>query len=138
MRGDVWHATNLETVGFEGFSVTRLKVTARISVAVVGVIALTGCAQVPDNAMRNGPNGVEIQINDGRNCWDNQCIRYDARKNEIEIPGRAPVMVPADVDLSDGYVSEADFAAMLLAARRAPLMTEAEDEAVGGSGGGRV
>jgi len=113
-----------------------LKATAKIGVAAMGLMALVGCLKVPDNAMRQGPSGIEIQINDGRNCWGNQCFHYDADENEIEISGREPIAVPEGVDLSDGYASEAEFAALLSAARKAPLEARAGQEASeGGSSG---
>ncbi|CUH67605.1 hypothetical protein TL5118_02263 [Thalassovita autumnalis] len=113
-----------------------LKATAKIGMAAMGLLALTGCLKLSDNAMREGPNGVEIQINEGRNCWANKCFRYDADENEIVVSGREPITVPAGVDLSDGYVSEAEFAALLLAARKAPpVMRQAEGSTDGGSSG---
>jgi hypothetical protein len=128
----------LEILDFRDLSVMGFKAIGKIGVAAIGLMALTGCLQVRDNATRQGTSGIEIQINEGRNCWSNRCFRYDADENEIVIPGREPIAVPEGVDLSDGYASEAEFAALLSAARKAPRVDQAGGSSDGGSSGGNA
>lgn len=54
------------------------------------------------------------------------------------ISGREPITVPAGVDLSEGYASEAEFAALLSAAlKAAPMARPAEDTSGTRSSDGR-
>ena len=111
-----------------------LRRTGQIGLAAGLPLALAGCLEVPDNAFREVSGGaLEIQVSDGRNCWMNQCFTYDARDNEVSVTGREPIAVPEDIDLSDGYVTEAEFDQILKTARSADRI---QNESDGGGGSG--
>lgn len=83
------------------------------------VLLLAACA-VPDNVSRTTTSGAtEIQLNDGKNCWKNRCLRFSAVNRSVAVTGKYPVRVPRDIDVRDGYVTEAEFAAMFQAANMA-------------------
>lgn len=86
-------------------------------ILVLGVFA--GCTPAPVNPTRTGPDGVEIQFTDGRNCWNNRCMRYDQKNRWVSVTGRHPVLIASNIDLRDGYVTEAEFNAMFERANRA-------------------
>jgi hypothetical protein len=107
---------------FDAFTTRRdmLIRSGKIGLAAGLPLALAACLEVPDNAFRELAGGAkEIQIVDGRNCWMNRCFTYDADRQELSVTGHEPIPVPPGVDLSDGYVSEAEFDALLRAARTA-------------------
>lgn len=100
-------------------------------------LTLAGCLEIPDNAFRQAPNGAkEIAIQEGRNCWGNQCFSYNARLGEISVTGREPAAVPTDIDLTTGFVSEAEFERLLQVARSADRIARDTGDG-GGSSGGR-
>lgn len=85
--------------------------------AILGVAALAACT-VPNNPTTTGADGeVLIRFTDGQNCWQ-RCVTYDARNNRVEAPGFKPAKIPGGIDLSDGYVTEAEFEDLYQAARR--------------------
>ncbi len=91
--------------------------SAATRLLILGIF-LTACTAT-ENATRSGPNGTEIQIQDGRNCWKNRCLTFDSRYRSIAVTGKNPTRIPRGVDVSDGYVTEAEFAAMFQAANMA-------------------
>lgn len=101
----------------------------KFTAALFAVSLLTGCLEVPDNAFREISGGAkEVQISEGRNCWMNQCFRYDAGEQTLSVTGREPIEVPDGVDLSDGFVTEAEFEALVAAARAADRVKRPDDE----------
>ena len=87
------------------------------ALALVGLAALAACSTI-NNPSTTGANGqVLIRFADGQNCW-NQCVTYDAGNHRVEAPGFKPAKVPGDIDLSDGYVTEAEFERLYRASRR--------------------
>jgi hypothetical protein len=126
----------METMNFEDLSVKELTINTKIGVAAIGLMALVGCLKVPDNAFSEGPTGKEIQIVNGRNCWENQCFYFNQRDGEISVAGREPVAAPSKIDLRKGYVTEAEFNELVLAARLAGLKTNRNDGGSSASAGG--
>lgn len=112
----------------------------KFAATLAGVFAVSGCLEIPDNAFRELAGGAkEIAISNGRNCWGNQCFTYSALRNELSVTGRQSIAVPSEVDLSEGYVSEAEFDALLKAVRRAAAIERDESDrgdSNGGSSGG--
>jgi hypothetical protein len=83
------------------------------------LVFLAACA-VPDSPSRTGPQGeTEIQFQDGKNCWQNKCLKYDIKYRSVAVTGRNPVSISRDIDVRDGYVSEAEFSSMFAAANAA-------------------
>lgn len=83
----------------------------------------------PPNEVVTGPDGrAQIVLRDGLNCHANQCLRIDARRGTVELPGQEPVQVPG-VDLTSGRVNAEDFARLLRAARLAPGLGGGDDPA---------
>ena len=75
-----------------------------------GLTALSACTPPENNAFREiATNGIEVQINTGRNCWQGRCFTYNAVTRTVQISPHDPSAVPADVDLTDGYISPSDF-----------------------------
>ncbi|MEW9921109.1 hypothetical protein AB2B41_15960 [Marimonas sp. MJW-29] len=85
-------------------------------ICLIGAAAILSACAVQTSATRTGPSGLEIQITNGQNCWNNKCIRYNAARNTVSIQGR--IGVPAG-PIGD-YVSPATFEALYGAALRAP------------------
>ena len=111
--------------------------TGRLSLAAGLSLTLAGCLEVPDNAFRELSGGAkEIAIQSGRNCWGNQCFTFNARANEVSVAGREPIAVPDGVDLSDDFVSEAEFNQLLQAARSAARVERQKDSDRSSSGDG--
>lgn len=82
-------------------------------------IAVAGC-DVPNNTAQTSAQGTtEIAFQDGKNCWNNRCINFKKKDRWISITGRNPVPVPREIDLRDGYVTEAEFNQMFETANRA-------------------
>lgn len=83
------------------------------------ILLLTACA-VPNNPSQTTAAGVtEIELSDGRNCWNNRCFRFSSTDRSVSVPGRYPVRAPRDIDLRDRSVTEAEFAAMFQTANMA-------------------
>ncbi|MBJ6372321.1 hypothetical protein [Sedimentitalea arenosa] len=83
------------------------------------LLLLAACA-VPDNPSRSGAGGeTQIQLSDGQNCWNNRCFRFSSVNRSVQVTGKYPVRAPRDIDLRDGYVTEAQFAAMFQTANMA-------------------
>jgi hypothetical protein len=89
-------------------------------VAVVGFVVLAACSS-PNNPTRPMPQGegTQIAFENGTNCWNNQCLRFNKANRAISVTGRYPVSVPRNIDVRDGYVSDVEFAAMYTGANRA-------------------
>jgi hypothetical protein len=84
------------------------------------VLVVVSACSVPNNASRSGASGaMEIQLVDGNNCWNNRCLRFVSEDRSVSVTGKGAVRVPRDIDLRDGYVSEAEFASMFQAANMA-------------------
>ena len=83
-------------------------------------LTLQGCLAVPDNESRLASDGtLEIALQPGRNCWDNQCFRYDPETGELSAIGHEAIAVPSDLDLTSGFVSEDEFNTLIKTARSA-------------------
>ena len=86
------------------------------------VVALLAVACAPQsNETRVAPQGggTQIRFEDGRNCWQGRCLNFSRRDRWISVSGRNPVLVPKDIDLRDGYVTEAEFQRMFATASMA-------------------
>ncbi|MDK3074022.1 hypothetical protein QO034_12950 [Sedimentitalea sp. JM2-8] len=84
------------------------------------ILLLVAACSVPSNPSRTGASGVtEIQLIDGRNCWNNRCLRFDSMNRSVSVAGKFPVRAPRDIDLRGGYVTEAEFARMFQTANMA-------------------
>jgi hypothetical protein len=88
---------------------------------------LAACLELPDNAFSEGPTGKEIQIVNGRNCWGNQCFYFNQRDGEISVVGREPIAAPSKIDLRKGYVTEAEFNALMIKAKNADPAAASSD-----------
>ncbi|MFD3188697.1 hypothetical protein ACFMPD_00310 [Sedimentitalea sp. HM32M-2] len=81
---------------------------------------LVAACSAPDNPVRTAPGGTtEIALQDGRNCYNNQCLRYSRAQRSVSVTNKYPVRIPRDIDVRDGYVTPADFAAMFQTANMA-------------------
>lgn len=90
-------------------------------VVALTLAALGACTPPENNAFREiATNGIEVQITDGRNCWEGHCFTYNATARTVQISPHDPIAVPANVDLTDGYISPSDFTALIAAAQSAP------------------
>ncbi|MBK0325883.1 hypothetical protein I5535_01110 [Rhodobacteraceae bacterium F11138] len=77
------------------------------------VVVLGACAVSEDNPTRTTESGVtEIRLQDGRNCYQNQCLTYHSRYGTVSVTGRNSVRMPAIIDTSDGYVTAGEYATM--------------------------
>ena len=86
---------------------------------IPALLLVAACA-VPDNPTRSTSSGsTQIQLTDGNNCWNNRCFRFSKINRSVSVIGKFPVRVPRDIDVRDGYVSEAEFAQMFQAANMA-------------------
>lgn len=84
------------------------------------IVLLLAACSVPNNPSRTGGSGVtEIQLIDGKNCWNNRCLRFDSTDRSVQVSGKFPVRAPRDIDLRSGYVTEAEFAQMFQTANMA-------------------
>ena len=92
-----------------------MKPALLISVALV----LAACTPAPNNPSRTSAGVTEIAISDGRNCWNNRCLTFSSLNRSIQVTSKHPVSVPRNIDLRDGYVTEAEFSSMFTAANRA-------------------
>lgn len=83
------------------------------------MLGLAACTALPESATRvTAQGGTEIRLQDGRNCWNNQCITFNSVSRTAAATGRIPVRLPRSIDISDGYVSDAEFAAIFSASVR--------------------
>jgi hypothetical protein len=99
---------------------------------------LAACLELPDNAFSEGPTDKEIQIVNGRNCWENQCFYFNQRDGEISVAGREPIAAPSKIDLRKGYVTEAEFNELLMEARKASMEEASNSSGVGSGNNGDV
>ncbi len=83
------------------------------------VLLLVGCAAENNPTQTNALGEGQIALNDGRNCWNNQCFRYSKVNRSVSVLGRHPVRVPRDIDVRDNQVSQAEFTAMFQTANMA-------------------
>ena len=91
---------------------------------VVPVLLLVAACDVPNNSTRQGAGGgAEIQLQDGRNCWDNQCLQYNPRRGTFSISGRHSVTAPAGALKGDGYITVSGFQQAFHRAMRAPSLS---------------
>ena len=95
--------------------------------------ALSACLRAEDNVTRSVNGVTQIQLRTGLNCWDGQCFRYNQLAS---VPGREPVPIPEDIDVTDGFVTEDEFARILAEARNAPRQRSDSGGGDGGGGGG--
>lgn len=60
----------------------------------------------------NAPSAVEIELVDGRNCWERRCFYLSRKNRSVAVSGRFPVRVPSNIDIRGGLVSPEEFNAM--------------------------
>lgn len=90
------------------------------ALCIVPVFFAVAACDVPNNSTRADASGsAQIQLQDGRNCWDNQCMRFNSRNGSFYISGRVPVRPPAGSIQSGGYISVAAFQQTFHTAMRA-------------------
>ena len=83
------------------------------------VLCISACTAA-NNPSQPGPAGnTKIELVEGRNCWNNQCLRFNRVNRSVSVTGRHPVRIPRDIDVRDGIVTETEFAAMFQAANMA-------------------
>ncbi len=81
-------------------------------------LALTACS-VPDSPTRTSAAGAtEIRLQDGKTCYQNQCLTYDPSRGTISVIAHHTTRLPAAIDVSDGYVTATEFATMFERANR--------------------
>jgi len=84
------------------------------------LIFVAACAPVPDNPSRVSPQGgTEIQLQNGRNCWSNRCLQINMQSRIAAVNSRNSVRIPRDIDVSDGYVTVAEYNAIFATGMRA-------------------
>lgn len=82
-------------------------------------ILLLAACETPSNPSTTAANGVTaIQIQTGRNCYDNRCFTLNAN-GTVQLAGRNPARIPAGINYADGTVTPAEFEAMLSSASSA-------------------
>ena len=83
------------------------------------VLCISACT-VANNPSQPGPTGTaKIELVEGRNCWNNQCLRFSRVNRSVSVIGRHPVRIPRDIDVRDSQVTEAEFAEMFQTANMA-------------------
>ena len=93
---------------------------------LVAPVLLAACA-LPARETTTGPDGqAQITLRNGLTCHANQCLRIDAQRGTVELPGHEPVQV-LGVDLSAESLSAEDFVRLLRAAQLAPGLGGGED-----------
>ena len=87
------------------------------------VLVLAACTEAPStpaSPVGPAPDGsAQVRFVDGRNCLNNQCLTFSARNRSVRMAGRYPVSVPNDIDVRNGYVTQAEFSQMFAKAGRA-------------------
>lgn len=84
------------------------------------LIVLAAACTVPDNPVGTSSSGVtQIAVNNGNNCFNNRCFDLNTDRGTVQMVGRNPARVPAGIDYSDGYVTQAEFTQMANAANSA-------------------
>jgi len=81
------------------------------------VAACTPPANNPSRASAQG--GTEIQLDNGRNCWENRCIHVNKQSRLAAVNGRNSVRIPSNIVVSDGYVTVDEFNAIFITGMRA-------------------
>lgn len=67
---------------------------------------VVAACDVPNSPSRAASNGsTEIKLQEGQNCWDNQCMRYDPRNGSFTLPGRYSVGAISGSIQNGGYIS---------------------------------
>lgn len=69
-------------------------------------LLIIAACEVPDSVSRTSAGGgTEIKLQNGQNCWDNQCMRYNAQSGSFSLPSRYSVDAPAGAVQAGGYMS---------------------------------
>lgn len=83
------------------------------------LLLAAACTTANNPTQPTASGGTDIQLVDGRNCWNNQCFRFSKVDRSVSVTGKYPVRVPRDIDVRDGIVTEAEFRAMFQRANTA-------------------
>ncbi len=98
--------------------------------ALPAVLAVAACTPPPDSATRSGAEGLQVQLTDPRTCLNRECLEYSERLGRVSQPGRESFRLPSDMVDGDGFISAADFQALLDRTRAEPSVVGGEDRVV--------
>ncbi len=90
------------------------------TIYIIPVLLIVAACDVPNNPTRSSATGVtEIKLQEGRNCWDNQCMRFNPRNGSFSLSGRESVGPSSGSLQSGGYISVSAFQQTFINANRA-------------------
>ncbi|NOD33158.1 MULTISPECIES: hypothetical protein [unclassified Ruegeria] len=80
----------------------------------LGALALVAACDVPQATVVTGPDGqsrIEINLS-GLTCYQNRCLDINPAARSVRQIGNRTTRIPASIDVSDGYVTPAEFRQM--------------------------